>query len=160
CHVLLAEDLHNKDFLDRYCVGFDRFAAYLIGGDGHEAKSPEWAASLCGIEAARIRDLARSMVGSRTMLSFSWSLTRQAHGEQPFWAGITLAAMLGQIGLPGGGFGLGYSAVNTVGSHIRRLPVAAMPQGHNKVETFIPVARIADMLLNPGGRFNYNGQAY
>lgn len=160
CHVLLTEDLHNKDFLDRYCVGFDRFAAYLIGGDGHEAKSPEWAASLCGIEAARIRDLARSMVGSRTMLSFSWSLTRQAHGEQPFWAGITLAAMLGQIGLPGGGFGLGYSAVNTVGSHIRRLPVAAMPQGHNKVETFIPVARIADMLLNPGGRFNYNGQAY
>ena len=103
CHLLLTEDLHNKDFLDRYCVGFDRFAGYLTGADDHQAKSPEWAAPLCGIDAARIRDLARSMAGSRTMLSFSWSLTRQAHGEQPFWAGITLAAMLGQIGLPGGG---------------------------------------------------------
>jgi biotin/methionine sulfoxide reductase len=94
------------------------------------------------------------------MLSFSWSLTRQAHGEQPFWAGITLAAMLGQIGLPGGGFGFGYSAVNTVGNDIQRLPVAAMPQGRNAVSSFIPVARIADMLLNPGDEFDYDGTRY
>jgi biotin/methionine sulfoxide reductase len=94
------------------------------------------------------------------MLSFSWSLTRQAHGEQPFWAGITLAAMLGQIGLPGGGFGLGYSAVNTVGNDIQRLPVAALPQGENGVSSFIPVARIADMLLHPGNNFDYNGKQY
>jgi len=68
--------------------------------------------------------------------------------------------MLGQIGLPGGGFGLGYSAVNTVGNHIQRLPVAAMPQGKNDVKTFIPVARIADMLLHPGDEFDYDGGRY
>jgi biotin/methionine sulfoxide reductase len=39
--------------------------------------------------------------------------------------------------------------------------VAKMPtleQGVNPVDTFIPVARIADMLLGPGDAFEYNGQ--
>ena len=33
-----------------------------------------------------------------------------------------------------------------------------LPQGENEVESFIPVARIADMLLQPGARFDYNGR--
>ena len=33
------------------------------------------------------------------MISVSWSLTRQDHGEQPFWMAIMLASMIGQIGL-------------------------------------------------------------
>ena len=160
CYVLLDEGLYDRAFLDRYCVGFDQFAAYLSGRNDGCAKTPEWAAALCAIDADTLRDLARRMANQRTMLSFSWSLTRQAHGEQPFWAGITLAAMLGQIGLPGGGFGLGYSAVNTVGNDITRLPVAAMPQGVNPVKSFIPVARIADMLLHPGAEFDYDGGRY
>jgi biotin/methionine sulfoxide reductase len=32
-----------------------------------------------------------------------------------------------------------------------------LPQGENRVREFIPVARIADMLLDPGGEFDYNG---
>ncbi len=94
-----------------------------------------------------IRNLARRMAGTRTMISLSWSLTRQAHGEQPIWAGIVLAAMLGQIGLPGGGIGIGYSAVNRVGYDLNRVSFASVPQGINAVKEFIPVARIADMLL-------------
>ncbi len=160
CHTLLDQGLHDRAFLDRYCVGFDAFANYLTGAIDGLVKDAAWAAALCNIEADAIKALAIKMAQSRTMLSFSWSLTRQAHGEQPFWAGITLAAMLGQIGLPGGGFGFGYSAVNTVGNDIQRLPVAAMPQGRNAVSSFIPVARIADMLLNPGDEFDYDGTRY
>lgn len=33
-------------------------------------------------------------------------MQRQRHGEQAHWMMVTLASMLGQIGLPGGGFGL------------------------------------------------------
>ena len=160
CHVLLDEGLHDQVFLDRYCVGFAKFADYLKGSVDGVIKDAVWAANICAIDAEMIKTLARRMAGARTMLSFSWSLTRQANGEQPFWAGITLAAMLGQIGLPGGGFGLGYSAVNTVGNDIQRLPVAALPQGVNPVSNFIPVARIADMLLHPGDSFDYNGERY
>ena len=104
--------------------------------------------------------LARRMAASRTMISLSWSLTRQDHGEQPFWMGVTLAAMLGQIGLPGGGVGFGYSAVNMMGNHTGHLPGTALPQGRNEVTDFIPVARVSDMLLHPGGEFDYNGARY
>ena len=34
-----------------------------------------------------------------------WGMQRQRHGEQTHWMLVTLASMLGQIGLPGGGFG-------------------------------------------------------
>jgi biotin/methionine sulfoxide reductase len=87
-------------------------------------------------------------------------LTRQDHGEQAFWATITVAAMLGQIGLPGGGFGFGYSAVNHVGGQFTILPFAAFPQGKNPISDFIPVARISDLLLHPGERFDFDGKVY
>jgi biotin/methionine sulfoxide reductase len=94
------------------------------------------------------------------MISVSWSLTRQDHGEQTYWAAITVAAMLGQIGLPGGGIGFGYSATNSVGDHGTKIPGASLPQGDNPVSDFIPVARVSDLLLNPGQTFDYNGQQY
>mgnify|MGYP001181327618 CR=1 FL=1 len=159
-HTLLSEQLHDVTFLDRYCVGFDKFATYLRGSTDGIEKSAEWASAISEIPAATIRDLARRMAGSRTMLSVSWSLSRQDHGEQPFWAAITLAAMLGQIGLPGRGIGFGYGAVNSVGYHHTSLPATALPQGQNPVQCFIPVARISDMLLNPGAPFDYNGKRY
>ena len=74
--------------------------------------------------------------------------------------GVTLAAMLGQTGLPGGGVGFGYSAINAVGNHTGHLPGTALPQGRNEVADFIPVVRISDLLLNPGGEFDYNGRRY
>ncbi len=157
-HVLLDEGLHDPDFLERYCTGFDRFAAYLRGDTDGIAKTAEWAAQICALPASEIQTLARRMAAQRTMISVSWSLTRQDHGEQPFWAAIALASMLGQIGLPGTGIGFGYSAMNNVGLQRRQIDYAALPQGQNPVSDFIPVARVTDMLENPGGAFDYDGQ--
>ena len=160
CHTLLEEGLYDADFLNRCCVGFDLFAVYLRGTEDGIPKTASWAAEICGLPADDISSLARRMASKRTMISLSWSLTRQACGEQPMWAGIVLAAMLGQIGLPGGGVGIGYSAVNRVGYDLHRLSLASVPQGINPVKDFIPVARIADMLLQPGTEFDYNGGRY
>ena len=159
-HTLLSEGLHNRAFLDRYTVGFDRFAAYLNGGNDDTPKTAEWAAKICDLSADTIRDLARRMGSRRTMISVAWALTRQDHGEQPFWAAITLAAMLGQIGLPGTGIGFGYSAMNNIGLNRRKICYASFPQGTNPIKDFIPVARITDLLEHPGGRFDYDGQSY
>ena len=84
------------------------------------------------------------------MLNISWSLQRAVHGEQPFWMLVTLAAMLGQIGLPGGGFGIGYGALNSVGHANVKFKAGAFPQGTNPCPDFIPVARIADLLTQAG----------
>ena len=69
-----------------------------------------------------------------------------------------LACMLGQIGKPGGGFGLGYSAENGIGNPVQYHKWPALDQFKNPISDFIPVARISDMLLEPGEIFPYNGR--
>jgi biotin/methionine sulfoxide reductase len=156
--VLDADGLADTGFLDRYTVGYLRFARYLRGEADGVVKDPPWAEEITGVPAARIRELAHEMAAARTLVTVSWSLQRARHGEQPLWLGVVLAAMLGQIGLPGGGFGHGYGSASLVGEPAVQVSVPRLPQGRNGVPAFIPVARIADMLLNPGAAYDYNGQ--
>lgn len=156
-HVLATESLADRDFLATYCTGYERFERYLLGTDDGVPKSPQWAAPICGLAADDIVALARRMAGSRTIVTVSWSLQRTRHGEQAPWMGLTLAAMLGQIGLPGGGFGHGYGSMNEPGMAPIRCGLPRLPQGVNPVSSFIPVAAVSDMLLHPGQPFDYNG---
>ncbi|MGO8169994.1 molybdopterin guanine dinucleotide-containing S/N-oxide reductase [Rhizobium ruizarguesonis] len=158
-HALAREGLHDRGFLDRYTVGYERFEAYLLGRSDGVEKSPEWASHICGIGADVIRNLARAMAGARTLITVSHSLQRADHGEQPVWMGIVLAAMLGQIGLDGGGYAYSLGALGNIGKGQLGVPLPTLGQFKNPVADFIPVARIADMLLNPGDEFHYNGQA-
>jgi biotin/methionine sulfoxide reductase len=159
-HTLVAEGLHDKGFLSRYCSGYDTFEGYLLGQADGVPKDASWAGAVCGIEPDVIRRLARRMASARTLITVTWSLQRAQHGEQPVWAALALAAMLGQIGLPGGGFGHGYGSMGDVGSDGPLVRLPTLRQGRNPVAAFIPVARIADMLLNPGAWYDYDGQRY
>lgn len=156
-HVLAQENLADRDFLATYCVGYPRFERYLLGLDDGVPKSPEWAAPICGLPADTLRTLARQMAAGRTIVTVSWSLQRTEHGEQAPWMGLTLAAMLGQFGLTGAGFGHGYGSMNEPGLPPIRCRLPVLPQGVNPVQTFIPVAAVSDMLLHPGERFEFNG---
>ncbi|KUI20062.1 molybdopterin guanine dinucleotide-containing S/N-oxide reductase [Mycobacterium sp. GA-2829] len=156
-YVLATEDLVDREFLQSHCVGYDRFERYLLGADDGAPKSPQWAAERSGLAADEIAALARRMAAHRTIVTVSWSLQRVRHGEQAPWMGLTLAAMLGQIGLPGGGFGHGYGSMNEPGLPPLRCGLPRLPQGINPVTTFIPVAAVSDMLLHPGEEFDYNG---
>ena len=158
--TLVDEALIANDFLARYTIGFEEFRRYLDGDTDHIIKDVNWAAKICAVPADRIRELARRMASQRCMVSVSWSLTRQHHGEQAFWAAITVAAMLGQIGLPGGGVTFGYSTTNGIGGHNTKIAGGSFPQGQNAITDFIPVARISDMLLHPGEAFEFNGKQY
>ncbi len=159
-HTLLTEGLHAPAFLASHCVGFEQVASYLRGDTDGQPKTADWAAPIAGVPAARIAQLAREMAAARTMLNIAWSLQRAHHGEQPYWALITVAAMLGQIGLPGGGFGVGYGTTNMIGNDNAKFSGPTLPQGRNPVSAFIPVARITDMLEQPGAAFDYNGQRH
>jgi biotin/methionine sulfoxide reductase len=157
-HTLVAEGLHDAEFLARYCTGFEKFRPYLMGEADGLAKDADWAAAIAGIEAEAIRALARRMAATRTMITCCWSLQRADHGEQPFWMAITLAAMVGQIGLPGGGVGFGYGCMGGIGTPRARMPSPRLPVGQNPVDSFIPVARITDMLLEAGAEYDFNGE--
>jgi biotin/methionine sulfoxide reductase len=156
-HVLATEGLHDWAFLQSHCVGYEAFARYVRGEVDGTPKCPEWAAGITGVPADAIRAIARRMAALRTMVSMSWSLQRADHGEQPYWAAIAVAAMLGQIGLPGGGFGFGYGAEAGMGNPRRRIPNPTHQAGRNPTDSWIPVARVSDMLLHPGSTYEYNG---
>ena len=157
-HALVSEKLHDSAFLGRYSVGWERFEAYLLGGSDGQPKTAEWAAGICGIPAGEITALARRAAARRTLVTSSMSLQRAEYGEQPVWMAVVLAAMLGQIGLPGGGFAYALGATSNTGKPPLAVPLPTVPTGRNSIPDFIPVARIADMLLRPGEAFDYDGQ--
>ncbi|WP_407148323.1 molybdopterin guanine dinucleotide-containing S/N-oxide reductase [Bradyrhizobium sp. ORS 86] len=157
-HTLVSEGLHDQAFLDRYTEGWPVFLRYLNGEADGKPKDAAWAAAICGIDADIIRKLARRLAGRRALITVSHSLQRAEHGEQPVWMGMVLAAVLGQIGLPGGGYAYSLGAIGYYGRRVNAVPGPTLGQGRNGVADFIPVARIADMLLNPGATYRYNGE--
>ncbi len=157
-HTLVSEGLQDQAFIDRFCEGWPVFERYLMGRDDGQPKDAAWAAPLCGQPAEAIRTLARSLVGKRSLIVVAHALQRAEHGEQPVWMALVLAAMLGQMGLPGGGYAYALGTLAHYGRRATAVPIRALPQGDNPVEAFIPVARIADMLLHPGEPFDYNGR--
>ncbi len=159
-HSLYQAGLHDRAYLEKYCAGFDRFRDYLTGTTDGVVKDAAWAAEITGIEAGEIQTLARRLAGKRCFISLSLSVQRADHGEQTYWMAITLAAMLGQIGKPGGGVGFGNGALGGVSSPRFPFKGPTLPQGENPVDHFIPVARLTDMLLGPGEDFDYNGRRY
>lgn len=156
-HTLISEGFYDRQFLLRYTVGWEKVAPYLLGHADGQAKDADWAAGLSGIAAETIRQLARRMAKSRTMIGVAAGVQRGDYGEQPMWMAMTLAAMLGQIGLPGGGFMVGYGVNGNIGNTDRPFRWGTMPQGRNPVTEAIPVAMISEMLLNPGAAYRYQG---
>jgi biotin/methionine sulfoxide reductase len=129
-----------------------------LGKSDGQPKSAAWAAGITGVPADTIVALARRMAATRTMVSASWSLQRGDHGEQPYWGVILLAAALGQIGLPGGGFGFGYGSAVGIAEPLLAFGPPTMEVMANPLRQAIPAARIADCLLHPGKRYDYNGK--
>ena len=116
-HTLLVRGALRRATSSRAIAqGFEAFRRYLLGLDDGIAKDADWAAAITGVAADTIRDLARRAAATRSMITCAWSLQRAHHGEQPYWAAITLAAMLGGIGLPGGGFAFGHGSTNGIGA--------------------------------------------
>ncbi|MBM7345554.1 trimethylamine-N-oxide reductase TorA [Pantoea coffeiphila] len=159
-HTLLSEKLHDEAFLQRYTTGFAQFRESLLGEHDGVAKTAEWASAICGVEAETLRQLARDMAKKRTMIMAGWGIQRQHHGEQPHWLLVTVAAMLGQIGLPGGGFGFSYhyssgGSPSAKGGILSGISAGEAPQNS---PVPVPVARMADCLANPGKTIDYNGR--
>lgn len=145
-------------YLERFTTGYDRFEAYLLGKMDGVEKTPEWAATICGVPAERIVELAEQAASKRTHIAVAYSLQRSQYGEEPVWMALTLTAMLGQYPLPGAGFSYALGSISSVGKPPLAVPLPTLPQGTNRVDDFIPVARIAELLLHPGKRYTYKGE--
>ncbi|GGJ29714.1 molybdopterin-dependent oxidoreductase [Neoroseomonas lacus] len=158
-HTIVTAGREDRDYLATRCVGWDRLRAYVTGEADGIAKTPEWAEPITTVPAATTHRIAMELADLPAMLTATWSLQRADYGEQPYWMLAALAAMLGKIGKPGEGVAYGYGSVNGMGEPRQEVPSFSMPATRNPTGAFIPVARITDMLENPGGTYDFNGRA-
>ena len=96
--VILEEGLADEAFISGHTEGFDGYRAAL------EGCSTEWLAEQCGLEPTQIRDLAL-LYGQTKPASIwtGWGLQRREFGAEIFRLIDALAALTGNIGIPGGG---------------------------------------------------------
>ena len=97
-HVIIEDDLIDRDFIDRRTRGFDELRKTV------RAYSPETVEPLTGVPAAYVRDAARLYATSRGSIIF-WGMgvSQHVHGTDNARCLISLALMTGQIGRRGAG---------------------------------------------------------
>lgn len=117
-YTIFQEGLQDQAYMDRYCIGFDEdhmpegigpnesYRSYLFGLQDGIERTPEWAEPLTGIPAEKIRALAREFAAAKPACIISgYGIQRTGNGEQAVKGIATLAAMCGNIGIPGGNAG-------------------------------------------------------
>ncbi|ADH85126.1 molybdopterin-containing oxidoreductase family protein [Desulfurivibrio alkaliphilus] len=96
-HVIIAENLYDRDFVANFCTGFDELVEHV------KPYSPEWAAEETGIAAADIRQIARELATTPHSVFYpgrrsSW----QGEEVQTRRAIAIVNALIGAFDRPGG----------------------------------------------------------
>jgi anaerobic selenocysteine-containing dehydrogenase len=97
-HVIIDEGLVDRDYVDRYTVGYPEFAEHV------RQYTPEWAAGETGVDAGVIRTLAREYAANQpSVIRIGVAVERHAGGGQTVRALSCLPALVGAWRKPGGG---------------------------------------------------------
>ena len=114
-HVLVRDDLCDRDYIARHTLGFDRVEREVL-----PRFTPDHVASITGMTAADVERLA-AMYGAakRSLIRLGWGMTRFTYGGQALRTVALLPGVTGAYGRYGGGalngtnasFELNYNAV-------------------------------------------------
>jgi len=97
-HILVAEDLYDKRFVDERTEGFAELRTTL------EKYTPEYAEQITGVQAADLRKAARILAMNRPgALLYAMGITQHTTGHQNVLSTANLQMLLGNMGVPGGG---------------------------------------------------------
>ena len=97
-NVIVAEGLHDPDYIERHTEGFEALKAHI------EPFTPEEMAPICGIDAGTIRTVARKYATAPASIVFwGMGISQHVHGTDNARCLISLALMTGQVGRPGTG---------------------------------------------------------
>lgn len=97
-HVIVKEDLIDKDFIKERVEGFEEYLPSL------EEFTPEYAEEICGVPADEIREAAR-LYGNAKSAAIYWGMgiSQSIHGTDNAISLANLALLTGNIGRPGTG---------------------------------------------------------
>ena len=114
-YVMLTEQLYDTEFVRTHCVGFDAsqmpagmdaeesYSHYIMGVRDGTPKTPQWAEAITAVPAETIARIAREYATLKpSVLYQGYGMQRRAYGEQVVRAGCVLAAITGNVGVPGG----------------------------------------------------------
>jgi len=97
-HVLIKEDLYDREFVEKNTEGFDEIA------DKVKDYPPEKAADICGISAGLITDVARKLASVKpVMLCYTLGITEHTCGRNNVVSMANLQMLLGNMGMECGG---------------------------------------------------------
>jgi anaerobic dimethyl sulfoxide reductase subunit A len=110
-HHMIASNLHDQAFLDKYTIGFDadhmpagedpkgNFKDYVLGTYDGSPKTPEWASEICGTHPRVIRQFAEEIATTKPMIfSGGAAPARTQRGQQYCQAFLTVGWMTGNVG--------------------------------------------------------------
>ena len=146
-YVMITEGLYDREFVRTHCLGFDEtqmpagaegaetYKDYILGSRDGVPKTPKWAEPITAVPRATIARLAREYATTKPAVLYQgYGMQRRAYGEQAVRAGCVLAAITGNVGIPGGWAG-GVALQAPAGGPNEDL----MPVGENPVRAKIPI---------------------
>ncbi len=98
CHVIVEEELYDRQYIEGYTENWAAEKAHLAGF------APERMAEITGIDAETVRAVARAFAGGRAgMIFWGMGISQHVHGTDNSRCLIALALMCGHVGRPGTG---------------------------------------------------------
>lgn len=96
-HLVIAENLYDKEFVEKWIVGFEELKEYV------KDFTPEKTASITGVPIDKIREAARAFSsGPATVLFSAAPVVHHTNGNQNFRAILSLFFLTGNFDRPGG----------------------------------------------------------
>jgi molybdopterin guanine dinucleotide-containing S/N-oxide reductase-like protein len=98
----LKEDTYDRDYVETHVVGFDKFAAYVLGEEDGIPKTPRWAAEKTGVPSRIIKALARAwaIAPTSTVHGNGGNMVRSPYATENVRLEVCLLGMQG-LGKPG-----------------------------------------------------------
>jgi len=95
-HVIVRDGLYDKEFVEKWTVGFKEYAEYV------KDKTPQWAEQITSVKAKTIERVARDLATTKPALVDVWSGPGQhSNGVQGGRAIAALNALVGSYDRPG-----------------------------------------------------------
>ena len=97
-NVIVTEGLHDRQYIEAHVSGFDALSRHI------RDFTPEEMAPICGIEADRIREVARLYArAERGIIFWGMGISQHTHGTDNARCLIALSMVTGHVGRPGTG---------------------------------------------------------